>query len=47
MCYFTRFYEQRKKIFKEQSEMAKANDGHAKLESGRDNSKPIIILKVS
>ena len=27
--------------------MAKASDGHVKLESGRDNSKPIIIVKVS
>lgn len=27
--------------------MAKANDGYVKLDSGRDNSKPIIILKVS
>jgi len=27
--------------------MAKASDGHVKLESGRDSSKPIIIVKVS
>lgn len=27
--------------------MAKASHGHVKLESGRDNSKPIIIVKVS
>lgn len=47
MCYFTRFYERRRKIFKESSEMAKASHGHVKLESGRDNSKPIIIVKVS